>query len=236
MIKIVVMCCVLNEERNIERYCEVYSRFTDKIVICDGGSTDRTVELAEGFPKVNVVHFGELKDFNGIPCNPLGPMHNFAYRAVLEKSPDWIITDEADSLPTLELQRTARSIMILTAQDIVGAGRIYMIGKDDYFPALSMQGYFGWAHQPREVDGRYGETKFAGIPRPYFPHPEGAFAARWRKLDQPLALLHDGWPNEEVVNFKTRRYRLNGALREGGTAIPAYAGQSEPLPGWAKWN
>ncbi len=235
LLNVVSMCCVLNEERNIERYCQVYERFVDTMVICDGGSTDNTVKLAKQFPKVDVVHFDKLIDFGGIPSNPLEEIHNFAYKATKKHNPDWIVTDECDSLPTFVLQKSIREILEGAVKDIIGVTRVYIVGNDEYFPALSMKGFFGWAHRPDKVNGHYGGNKFAGIPRPDFPHPDTEL---WRELEPPLSLLHYGWPDKETVAFKTKRYKANGALppHESASAIPLNAGKSFMLPGWAVWN
>lgn len=233
MSNLVVMCVVLNEERNIERYCRVYSRIANKIVICDGGSTDRTVELAKRFPKTDVVHFDGLMDFDGHPWTPLGEHHNFAYEAAVKHEPDWIITDECDSLPTKALQDVARFALATSDRDVIGVGRVYILGKDRYFPALSLKGYFGWAHRPEYVDGHYRDTTHLGIPRPEFPHPNTGL---WNNLDEPFALLHYGWPDEETVLEKTARYRASGSLPPYGTPIPLNAGKIIDLPGWATWK
>lgn len=225
------MCCTLNEERNIERYCEVYSRFADSIVICDGGSTDRTVELAEDFTKVRVVHFEEQMEFDGIPWNPKGIQHNFAYAAAMEDGPDWIITDECDSIPTLTLQKGIRSEMKHSVLDVVGAKRLYVLGQNRFFPDLSLLGYFGWAHRPDKVDASYGGDLMRGLRRLSFPAPY-----TWHDLSPPRALLHYGWPDEETVIFKTKRYRATGGLSPQGHAIPSDAGTPAPLPEWAIWN
>ena len=227
------MCVVLNEERNIERYCEVYSKFADTILICDGGSVDQTVELAEAFPKADVVHFDGLMDFDGHPWTPLGEHHNFAYDAAMKHDPDWIITDEADSLPTLALQKNTRSNMAKTDLNIIGVGRMYILGSDQYFPELSFGGYFGWAHRPSKIDGHYGTERHLGIPRPLFPHPNTGL---WQNLDPPMALLHYGWPDDETVAAKLKRYRASGSLPPYGTPIPDEAGETVDLPEWAEWN
>ena len=229
--RVVVMCCTLNEERNIERYCEVYSRFANKIVICDGGSTDRTVAIASRFKKVRVVHFEELMDFDGIPWNPKGKQHNFGYAAAMEDDPDWIIADECDSIPTLALQESARSLMEMSTLDVLGFMRIYVLGADRFFPRLGFEGLFGWAHRPSTIDGRYLEDSYKGLARPRFPEPN-----LWHNFSPPHGLLHYGWPDEETVAFKTKRYRATGSLPSYGTAIPEYAGQAMPLPEWANWN
>lgn len=231
-IKIAVMCCTLNEERNIERYCEVYSRFADNILICDGGSIDLTVKLAERFQKVRVVHFKEQMELGGFRWNPKGKQHNFGYAAAMEHDPDWMITDECDSIPTLELQKNIRSIM-KTYDDfgMIGVHRLYLVGDDKYYPDLSFRGHFGWAHQPRKIDARYDESDHLLNRRPLVPKPD-----TWHTLDSPYVLLHYGWPDEETVDFKTRLYRAVGELPFHGKAIPRNAGNRSPLPEWAKWN
>ena len=229
---VTVMCCVLNEESNIERYCEVYLRFVDRILICDGGSTDRTVELAKGFPKTTVVHFDESIDFDGHMWNPLGKMHNFAYEAATKHDPDWLITDECDSIPTWALQQTARWEMKTPGADIIGVPRIYIVGEDKYYPKLSFVGLWGWAHRPKRINGRYWEGNHKALRR-----PELTLDTRfWHKLEKPFGLLHYGWPNEEVIKRKTEVKRASGSLPPYGTPIPTNAGETLELPEWARWN
>ena len=230
---VVVMCCTLNEERNIERYCEVYSRFANRILICDGGSTDATIELAEGFPKVEVIKFARLMDFGGYPWNPLGELHNFAYKAAKKFNPDWIITDECDSIPTRELQEAIRWKMYKSTSDTIGVGRMYITGVDYYFPNLSLMGYFAWAHRPNKIDGSYWEGNHFALRREPVPPAD---SGHWQALAQPFALLHYGWPNKGVVAYKTMQKRASGSLPEKGTPIPEGAGKPMPLPEWARWN
>lgn len=229
--KIAVMCCTLNEERNIKTLCEVYSRFVDHIVICDGGSTDRTIEIARTFPKVLTVLFDKRITYGDFEWNPKGAQHNAGLQAALHLNPSWIITDECDSLPTVALQRDARGVMETTRIPVLGVQRIYMIGADQYFPNLSLDGHFGWAFRPGFVNGRYCEEKPTGLRRPNFPS-----AHSWYKFYDPYVLMHNGWPDEETVQMKTARYKATGRMPEHGSAIPDYAGEPEPLPEWATWS
>jgi glycosyltransferase involved in cell wall biosynthesis len=230
--KVVTMCCTLNEERNIERYCEVYSRFSDRIVICDGGSTDKTVEIAESFKKVKVVHFDEILSIGGFPWNPKGAQHALAYATARDESPDWIIADECDSVPTLPLQEGIRALLRTREQlDVIGVMRLYVLGKEEFFPKMSLGGFYGWAHRANKVDGGYKANDSFVHRRLNFPKPN-----TWRNVNPPFALLHFGWPDTETADFKTERYRAVGILPPHGKAVPANAGAPERLPRWAKWN
>lgn len=54
---------VKNEEALLERCLKSVKDFVDEIIICDTGSTDRTVEIAESFG-ATVVHFKWIDDFS----------------------------------------------------------------------------------------------------------------------------------------------------------------------------
>ena len=51
-----VVVCVRNEEKRLRECLEtVFQNDPDEIVLVDGGSTDRTVEIARGFPAVRII-------------------------------------------------------------------------------------------------------------------------------------------------------------------------------------
>ena len=56
--RVIVLARTLNEERNIARFCRCYAR-ADAILVADGGSTDRTVDIARQFENVEVRQFRE---------------------------------------------------------------------------------------------------------------------------------------------------------------------------------
>lgn len=80
---------VLNEEKNIKACLETLS-FADEIVVVDGGSTDRTVELARPLTKKIVQR--KLDDFSS--------QKNFA---VEQASSEWIFSIDADERVSREL-------------------------------------------------------------------------------------------------------------------------------------
>lgn len=227
---VVTLCCTLNEERNIGRFCEVYGGFADWIVICDGGSTDKTVEIALRYPEVQVVHFEEQMDFGGIKWNHKGKQYSLGLRAARTFGADWITVDDCDSVPTLALRDSIRSIMRKTRADVIGVQRLYVIGESEFFPTMSLKGHHGWAFRA-ELDTGYYESKHMGLPRRNFPDIE-----TWHKIGPPYGLLHYGWPDEATIQMKLARYRAIGKLPSYGSVIPPHAGEPAPLPDWAIWK
>lgn len=55
---------VKNEEWIIDRFLKSASIWADKIIISDQGSTDKTVEIAQRFPKVTIIDNSKLTEFN----------------------------------------------------------------------------------------------------------------------------------------------------------------------------
>ena len=93
--KIVATCRTLNEEKNIERFCMSYT-WVDKVLIADGGSTDRTKEIANLFYNVEVRDFSERVERNGVWRNPHGKHINFLIDWAKEEGA-WIVTGKPPS-------------------------------------------------------------------------------------------------------------------------------------------
>lgn len=206
--KIVVITKSLNEERNIERFCRGYD-FADAVLIADGGSTDKTIELAQQFGNVKVRDFPLKIE---MPDDPIGfmnpePQHiNFCIDWAIEEGADWIGLDGCDCWPNPRLNREARNIISHAAEPMIFTVRLYIWGQDEFFTKMSRPVSL-WFWQPAKVNIRNEE-------------PEGAFTCFNTKmlgiegprleLAPPLVLLHYFCPDEKTVQEKLSRYAAWG--------------------------
>jgi len=206
-VKIVVVTKVLNEERNIERFCQGYD-FADAILVADGGSTDRTVELAQRFDNVQVRDFPlriEMPDDPAGFMNP-EPQHiNFVIDWAIEEKADWICLDGADCWPNSRLRLEARTIMEEVIEPMIYVHRLYIWGHDRVFIKLGQEQTL-WAWRPERVNVRSEElgqiscfdSKMIGMKGPR------------KRLPIPYICLHYFCPDEETVQMKMRRYAAWG--------------------------
>ena len=82
-----------NEEKILPFTLEYYSQFCDKITLMDNHSTDNSVEIAKGFPKVSVKPWGEN---NGIHEERVITIaRNTCYKE-FGIGADWVIVADAD--------------------------------------------------------------------------------------------------------------------------------------------
>jgi glycosyltransferase involved in cell wall biosynthesis len=98
MIPLSVVIITLNEEKNIQRCIESVECVADEIIIVDGGSTDKTVEIAGSFTNVKLIenrfeHFGRQKRF-----------------AVEQAKYPYILSIDADEALSGELQQNILTI------------------------------------------------------------------------------------------------------------------------------
>lgn len=102
MKKISVVLAVYNEEENIEQCLKSVKDLAREIVIVDGGSTDKTVDIARGF-KAKIIQTENLQNF-----------HINKNKAIDAASGDWIFQLDADETVTKEL---AGEIMQIISKD-----------------------------------------------------------------------------------------------------------------------
>lgn len=206
--KIVVVTKSLNEEHNIERFCQGYS-FADAILVADGGSTDKTVELAQQFGNVKVRNFPLKIDMPDAPAGFMNPepQHlNFCIDWAVEEKADWICLDGCDCWPNPKLHREARSIISNASEPMIFVRRLYIWGQDEFFPSPSKYTSL-WAWRPVKLNIRSEEppgaftcfdTKMLGIEGPRLELPAGC------------CCLHYFCPDEETVALKLKRYAAWG--------------------------
>jgi len=236
--KIVTICRTLNEEKNIEQFCNSHS-FSDLILISDGGSTDNTVKLAEQFGNVQIRHFTERVELqNGYWCNPDWKHRNSMIEWAEEENADWIIMDDADTNPNKLLADDVRNIFEDTLYDYVQVIQLYMWGYSHYLPKMSQlnNGEFQgglWAWRTRTNIRTDGE-----IPHYYFVYKGSKKMIDFttmesENLSPPYCRLHNNCPDIETTNRKLRYYRESGLMP--GIKHPfEYGGAIEELPEWAK--
>ncbi|MDQ3098199.1 MAG: glycosyltransferase family 2 protein [bacterium] len=120
-IKLTVALAVFNEESNIEACLESVKSIADEIVVVDGGSSDKTVEIAKSF-KAKVI----------ITDNP--PVFHINKQKSLEASSgEWILQLDADERVSVELAQEIRKIVESTERELenhdVDSSRYEMLKK-----------------------------------------------------------------------------------------------------------
>lgn len=233
--KVVVIVRTRNEERNIERFCSDYE-WADCILVADGSSTDRTVELTWQFPRVFVRDFPTAIPLKkGLNRNPHGEHLNFLIDWATRLGADWIIHDDADCFPNYLVKETILSLMKSTNKNYIYITRLYLYKDQGHFPKLAQPiktgvyepGLWAW----RATTGlRFKE----GI-EPH-RHQELAFLPPQNeilKLPPPYCLLHCPWQDDEMINRKLEFYRKSGEVPNMRHPFES-SGKLEPLPSWAR--
>lgn len=223
---IVTVCRTLNEERNITRFCWNYQQISDVILICDGGSDDRTVQLASKFSKVVVEPFQEQVRRGNVWRNPHGRHLNFMFDWAIQNGAEWIIYDDCDSIPNATLKRLLPGFMELQAE-VLKVKRLYTYKNDGYFPQMSDAGYAKWAWRA-ELSVRASEDD-PWAHEMIFP-PTG----RELTLFEPCCLLHYSYPSDEEIARKAEFYKVAKSMPDDLDWEPLeFGGEIEPLPEWA---
>ncbi|MDH3512909.1 MAG: glycosyltransferase family 2 protein [Gammaproteobacteria bacterium] len=120
-----VMIC-RNAEQTIAATLESLGRFSE-VIVYDNGSTDRTVELARGFPNVSV-HEGEFFGF--------GPTKNHA--ATLASN-DWVFSIDSDERISKELLES------IVAADLSSDKMAYSVHRANYLCGKLVR-FSGWGN------------------------------------------------------------------------------------------
>jgi glycosyltransferase involved in cell wall biosynthesis len=132
-LKIRVMACCKNEEAMLPFFLQYYEKFVDEIVIFEGGSTDRSLEIIAKCPKARVVSTGNNEVLDE---RELMKIRNSAY---LESADQWdwqIIVDIDEFLyhPVLIQKLKEYKIRGITVPKIAGyemLSRYFPMYKED---------------------------------------------------------------------------------------------------------
>ena len=236
--KIIATVRTRNEEANIARFCNAYQHVADEILVADGGSTDGTVEIAERYWNVDVLHFEEQMDVKGgLSINPQGKHVNFLIREARERGADWIIFDDCDCVPNYILRRDVRTV-IETAEGrgnlSVFTRRIFMWGEDFHFPLMHKPNTSMWAFHANKQNVRADEDDPWHL-RMTWNSESGLHNLRPRALhlEPPYCLLHFTWQSEEATRAKLDWYHKSG-VQPTALHPRKFAGEIEPVEPFMK--
>lgn len=115
-----VAIATYNEEKNIIKCLEAVANWVDEIVIADGASQDKTIELASKYKNVKII-----KTTNK-------PMFHINKNIAIEGcTSDWILQLDADEIVTPELKQEIISILKQDPKSIKENG--FWIKRKNYF-------------------------------------------------------------------------------------------------------
>lgn len=237
--KVIATVRTRDEEDRIGSFCEAYQDIADAILVADGGSQDRTLEIAATFPNVQIRHFTERTKMWGDHWRNNDSDHiNFLTAWATELEPDWIIHDDCDIRPNYLLKERCLSILSATEANVVMAVRLFVWGKGEHFPLMARPGEDGkweaslYAWRPEidlwTVDLPPAYTLRLGDEEVHDLH----LSTSVHDLRPPYCLLHYSWDDPEKVREKMKIYRESGLI-PGQLHPLEFAGKPAPLPEWA---
>jgi len=221
--KISVSMIVLNEERNIERALASCG-FADEIVVVDGGSTDRTMEILSKYSNVMSAtvpwqgHFGNQRNESLTRC-----------------SGDWIIRLDADEVFSDEFEKEIREVLSGLASDVVACKirQCNLVGSEEYY-SRAFDDFEGapriWRNHPgirwvghvHERPEGFGEGRLAQI-NAYVVHYGFLDKARYAEKGQAYAVMsNSGFRSSEELLFREYDIQPRPAAAAVGSHVPPY--------------
>ncbi len=181
-----VALAVFNEEKNISACLSSVADIADEIIVVDGGSTDKTIEIAKQF-KAKVIQTTNPPIF-----------HINKQKALQATTSGWILQLDADEVVTPELKKEILSVMDSSKSGFYIPRKNYFWGHfmkkggqyPDYVIRLIRRGKGKFpsksVHEQIEVDGEVG----------YLKHPMLHYSYRTR---------HDYWKKANAYTSLTAK-------------------------------
>jgi glycosyltransferase involved in cell wall biosynthesis len=231
--KIITCVRTLNEERNIAEFIETHSSLCDYIFIADGGSSDKTLDIAMKYPNAKIREFTEriYTPDKSVFKNHESKHVKFLFDWAIAENADVVLQEDCDHFPNPRLQKDGRQLIENDNHAIISVLLMYTYGSDGkYFPFLNENAkppdrMFGWRpakYIPTlDLDDHLAPT--------ITNHPDLSLADCLRLPHPPYALIHRGWPDEATVKRKMDWYALWGMPQ---LYPPTVCGELAPLPEW----
>ncbi|HVE88625.1 MAG TPA: glycosyltransferase family 2 protein [Burkholderiaceae bacterium] len=175
-----VAIITLNEERNLAE-CLVSAAFADEIVVVDGGSRDRTCEIARA-AGARVIDAPDWQGF-GIQKN----------RAIDACAGEWVLSIDADE----RIPRALREEILATLRD--SAFDVYEMPRSSYYCGRFMR-HSGWWPDHVQRLFRRGSARFSAAP----VHESLETGKRVGRLNHPIE--HWSYRTMEQVLDKVNHY------------------------------
>lgn len=222
LISVGVRC--LNEEELLPIFLANHE-FADEIVIVDGGSTDKSKEIALADPRVRWVEFHErVAGKRGGWRNPEGRHMNIVIDSC---GGEWLWIAEMDAIPSDALQAAIRGIITSCEEPAVGSDLYYVApwrGQYEHYPELIRgPGLTCWRK----------ELGLRADPATHFDPIISYHKRPWVLVTAPCARVHLSWRTEEVLARKSAFYRQVHDLEQ---KHPDEHLAREPLPEWLTWK
>lgn len=205
--KLSVVLATYNEEKNLARTLESVKNIADEIVIVDGSSTDKTVEIAKSFG-AKVISTTNKSNF-----------HINKQMAIDAAKGEWILQMDADEVVPPQLAEEIKSIVNGQLSNVNGywmPRKNYFLGrflmKGGQYPDYTLRLYRNGkgrlpmkdVHEQAVVEGKVGYTKNALL---HYPYENFAFyLKKWDRYNTFTA----GQIEEELKNKKRLQKAMLG--------------------------
>lgn len=221
--RLVCLLPIRNAEEDLPGYLESVARFADAVVALDDGSSDRTRELLEAEPLVELLLANpRRRSYSGWDD---AANRNRLLEAAAELQPDWIVSLDADDRVDADDAAALRGFLERDALPGCAFGFRYfrMWGQDRYDPRITWA-YRLFAYAPRQ--------RFPDRERLHFdPVPTSIPRQAW--LRTTLRIRHLAAMNEERRLARLAKYREADPEGEYPTNLGWLAERPEgELPRW----